>query len=360
MGPRPDILQTESLINCSRGRTRRVGVEPTMLSGAPGGGVSQKSCQGNLQVGNGRVAESRGPRAGRDTRLICVRVVGDCAFGWAEAANTSGVTVEVIVHLIVNNHMVSIFFALPKSCRCATAIRLFWLSGFGGMNFTTVLDSEQTAMSGKLFNLWQPLVAILALPSNLSRIHTGKLLAYFDWQRYKPYRHTLHHEAMGGVTRSCWFFVHVTRRVDLSPDKKIMTDDCYARTLQTALDDTVGKAVQMQTIKVFSKGESRTHHNAWGRVQVPQLDGWSLVFDSDGLVPDLVDLRLSWGEWFWVRARCVYSPGKNILRQIKYVELLGLWDYEGKLESTKWTEDIQKDVLKCLYALTEDRKSVSA
>ena len=71
-----------------------------------------------------------------------------------------------------------------------------------------------------------------------------------------------------------------------------MTEDCYAQTLQTALDDTVGKAAQRHTLEVFSEGESRANHNAWGRVQFPQLDGWCLVFNSDGLVPDLVDLQL--------------------------------------------------------------------
>ena len=80
------------------------------------------------------------------------------------------------------------------------------------------------------------------------------------------------------------------------------------------------------TLKVFSEGESHAHHNAWGRVQVPQFDVWSLSFDSDGLVPVVVDLQLSWGEWFWVRACCVYYPGKNILRPIQYTELLGLWE----------------------------------
>ena len=67
-----------------------MGVEPTMLSDAPGEGVSQESCQGHLQLGEGRVAESRRPRAGRDRRIVRVRVVGDCAFGWSEAANSWG------------------------------------------------------------------------------------------------------------------------------------------------------------------------------------------------------------------------------------------------------------------------------
>ena len=73
-----------------------------------------------------------------------------------------------------------------------------------------------------------------------------------------------------------------------------------------------------------------------------QFKGFALIFDSNGLVPGLVDLPLFWEEWFWVRAHYVYASGHNIIRKIQYTELLGVWDYEGKLESTNWTKDIQK------------------
>ena len=112
-GPRPYILQTVSGINCSRSRTGEVGFEPTILSGTPGEGVSQESCRGQLQLGKGRVVESSKPRACRDRSRVRVRVVGDCAFGWAEAANSWGATVEVLVHINLDNHLVSNTFALP-------------------------------------------------------------------------------------------------------------------------------------------------------------------------------------------------------------------------------------------------------
>ena len=208
----------------------------------PCAGVSQESCQGQLQLGEGRVVESSQPRAGRDRSRVRVRVVGDCAFGWAEAANSWGATVEVLVHINVDNHTVRNSFALPKYYWRDTAIQLCGRSAFDGVYFTTVLDSEQATMSGNLFNLWQPMVAIIALPSNLSRTQIGKFLAYFDRQRYKPYQHTLHYKAMCEVTHSCWLFLHLTRRADISLAKKIMTYACYAPTLQTALDNTVGEA----------------------------------------------------------------------------------------------------------------------
>ena len=154
------------------------------------------------------------------------------------------------------------------------------------------MNSEQAAMAGNRFNQWQPMIAIIALPSNLSRTQSNKLLTHFDWHRYKRYRHILHHEAMGGVTRSCWYFWHLTRHGNLFPSEKIMKDNWYARTLQTALDNTVGEGWQSQTLKVFSEGESRAHHNAWGQLRVPRFDDWALIFDRDGLVPDLVDLPL--------------------------------------------------------------------
>ena len=81
-------------------------------------------------------------------------------------------------------------------------------------------------------------------------------------------------------------------------------------------------------------------------MQVPHHKGWRLDFDSDGLVPDLVDLHILPSEWFWVRARCVYYPGKKVIRPLQYAKILGLWDYKGKLEATNWTDKMQEDILK--------------
>ena len=91
----------------------------------PFDGVSLEFGQGNWYTGELLVAESRDPRAGRNRESVLVRVVGDDAFGWAEAANACGVTVEVLVQLGFNNHRVSKLFGLPKSCICDTTIRRF-------------------------------------------------------------------------------------------------------------------------------------------------------------------------------------------------------------------------------------------
>ena len=84
--------------------------------------------------------------------------------------------------------------------------------------------------------------------------------------------------------------------------EKIITEAGYARTLQTVLDDTVGKYPYKHTLEAFSHEESLANQHIWGRVQTPHHKGWRLVLDSDGLVPDLVNLRSSLLGWFWVRA----------------------------------------------------------
>ena len=121
-----------------------------------------------------------------------------------------------------------------------------------------------------------------------------------------------------------------------------MTEAGYARTLQTVLDDTVGKYLHRHTLEAFSYEESLANHHSWGRVQTPHDKGWRLVFDSDGLVPDLVNLHSSLSDWFWVKTCSVYNSGNKILWPLWYAEILGLWDYEEKLETTSWTEDMQR------------------
>ena len=84
----------------------------------------------------------------------------------------------------------------------------------------------------------------------------------------------------------------MTKRATGFSPEKIMTEDSYARPLQTALDDTVGKGQPMPTLEVFSPEETLVNYNAWGRVRVPTQEKWRLVYDSDGLAPDLSDLPL--------------------------------------------------------------------
>ena len=112
--------------------------------------VSQGKRLGSEMV----VAESCSPRAGSDRGSVCVRVVGDGAFGWAEAANAWGATVEVLVHLKFNNHVVSDLLGLLKSVDCDTAIRGFQQRSFGGVFCATICNDAEAVMVAKLFNFW--------------------------------------------------------------------------------------------------------------------------------------------------------------------------------------------------------------
>ena len=63
-----------------------------VLQHTPGGEGSE-----DLRTGEARVRISRGCRAGGGRKDVRVRVVGDGAFGWAEAASVWGANVEIIV-----------------------------------------------------------------------------------------------------------------------------------------------------------------------------------------------------------------------------------------------------------------------
>ena len=167
-GPGSSLLKTDFLNNCSRSGTVGMDIRSKMLMDVPLDGVSQETGQGNRHTGELLVAESRGPRAGRDRESVRVRVLGDGAFGWTEAVNVWGATVEVVVHIIANNHRISALFDLPKSYGCATAARRFWKGESDGLFLSTIHAVEEAGVAGKLFNLWQPRFAILALTSSLT------------------------------------------------------------------------------------------------------------------------------------------------------------------------------------------------
>ena len=65
---------------------------------------------GELVVNNISRPKSRG---GRST--VCVRVVGDSSFGWAEAAQLWGASIDIVVHRIYPNHLLRDIFNHPKS-----------------------------------------------------------------------------------------------------------------------------------------------------------------------------------------------------------------------------------------------------
>lgn len=126
--------------------------------------------EGNLQIGEkvfntGCKSLSRGGR-----NSVMFRVVGDDSFGWAEAAALWGGTVEAVIHRQQPNHRINEPFYLPRSISVAAACSLSPAdSPWDGILLVTIRGEDDALDAGKLFEVWQPLIAILALPSSLSR-----------------------------------------------------------------------------------------------------------------------------------------------------------------------------------------------
>ena len=109
---------------------------------------------------------------------ILFRIVGDNLHGWAEAAGSWGRTVEAITHMVQYNHQFRAYFDLPCSISVAQAhCPPFADSPWDGILLAAIHGGADARDVGALFEAWQPLTAILALPSVLSRkernSHTG-------------------------------------------------------------------------------------------------------------------------------------------------------------------------------------------
>ncbi|KAL7525888.1 hypothetical protein ACHAXR_001204, partial [Thalassiosira sp. AJA248-18] len=195
----------------------------------------------------------------------------------------------------------------------------------------------------RLFTLWQPLIAIIAYPGDLNRAQRLQLLSLRP-AGYQRLDLSIQHSVTGGVTQAKWRFVHLSRMEGVSlTEDAIMMAPQYSQAMQTALDDTIGgdaKAVEFETLvegEPFSK-------LALARVTLDKGKKMKLLFDSQGLAPDVGHMPVA-ERYFWVQANSCMSPKKPIRRQIRYHELLGLWDYEGKQESVNWSHHQRRLVL---------------
>ena len=82
--------------------------------------------------------------------------------------------------------------------------------------------------------------------------------------------------------------------------------------------------------------------NPWG-VSLPanvtgvilSQEGEALVYDAEKLGPDVVTLSPDFCR-IWTRIGSVF--GSHQMRQVKDFEVLGMWDYEGKCESNRWSQ----------------------
>ena len=294
---------------------------------------------GELVVNNISRPKSRG---GRST--VCVRVVGDSSFGWAEAAQLWGASIDIVVHRIYPNHLLRDIFNHPKSIPISAIVDAPPLvKNWNGIMLATVSNLEESVDMNKLFYLWKPLICIIAFPVALTRAQRAKFLPTLPNNYHSKSFLRKHNIDHGGVTLSQWVFVHLSRLHGDIPKEAIMTASTYGRVIQTALDDTVGRHHTRVVLEPLSEDEPPRSDGAIGRIRVRAGSDLQLVYDSDGLAPDIGNLPRD-QRHLWVRAHSIRSPTEKVLRQITYYELLELWDYEGKLESKFWSREVRNEV----------------
>ena len=144
-------------------------------------------------------------RGGRSS--IIFRVIGDDSFGWAEAAALWGGDVDVIVHRQLSNHQINEQFNLPCSVPVALApVPPLANSRWNGILLITIRGENDAQDAGSLFERWQPLIAILALPSTLSRSKRNAYSSFnkgsFKQDGYDRRDIKISDASVGGVTES--------------------------------------------------------------------------------------------------------------------------------------------------------------
>ena len=179
------------------------GKEDLSISEAVQGELTKES----LQTGGEIVQTSSKPLSQGGRSSIVFRVVGDKSHGWAEAAALWGGTVELITHRSQDNSRIRAYFDLPCSIPVATAYRPpFPDSSWTGILLATILGENDARDVGALFEAWQPLIAILALPFSLSRNERSSYSGFKEgplkqpgylWKDIK-----VAHTEVGGVTES--------------------------------------------------------------------------------------------------------------------------------------------------------------
>ena len=218
----------------------------------------------------------------------------------------------------------------------------------------TIMNNEDATEVMALFKRWQPLIAVIAMPSSSSRRERA------SWAKAggpgtlnKQYiRRDIDctHSDIGGVTTASWHFVHYSRDEVIGPTQAVMMAPDFPRPLQSALHDTFGGYKKGRKL-VFEKTATTaplSGPNVIGYASIVNQMHRVPVYDASGLAPDIS--RLSGEEkYVWVRANSVYGSkqdSKKVLRAVDITELFAIWDYEGKAESQYWAKDFKSLVLR--------------
>ena len=134
------------------------------------------------------------------------RVVGDCSFGWVEAVASWGGRLDTIVHRKEDNHPISeAFNDLPPSISASQVLASTPAGiSFDGVLLATICDKDDALCVEACFLQWQPLIAIIVLPSLSSRKERALWTQFGNTRTFQAtyHRRGLHciHNDIGGVT----------------------------------------------------------------------------------------------------------------------------------------------------------------
>ena len=301
----------------------------------------------DLQPGE-RVVQQRSIVQLRTKRFeVRVRVVGEQSVAWAEASILWGATVDAWIVNDMDNDRLCGLLSLPRpiSPKVAASLRR-GPSGFEGVVMATLLSAEDAALLTKLVTLWRPAVVVVAGNLGGGRAARNTFCSTLnkvfgethDFFRY----YQLCHARVGGVTAAVCQ-VHAWTRKDAGVRREsLMMAEEYSRSIQTALDDTVGADIEGNQLDEPLLGEVLPEH-AVGFV-TGRNDDRRPVFDGKGRAPDLSALAQD-DRRILVLASSTFSKTR-VIRRIKHHELLGMWDYEGKLEAQGWTRPQRDEIIR--------------
>ena len=189
-------------------------------------------------------------RRGREK--VLVRVVGSNSIGWLESALAWGGVVEAVVHSVRHKNRIALkrFGSLGhldySSAAQLPPLHSFW----NGVMLATLGLRWDEGLILTMIQAWRPLIVIISMSASHSRSQVQAMLRDFSskistdtytWRTFKP-----SHSELGGVTMASCIIIHGFRKRcddDVLPRNLIMTAGHYKRTLQTVLDDTVGRTV---------------------------------------------------------------------------------------------------------------------
>ena len=260
--------------------------------------------------------------------------MGDDSFAWSEAAAAWGGSIEVIVHRHRSNHRLRGMFKLPASVSAASVLSSSLSTGnvWGGVMLATIRDQDTATDAGALFEAWRPRIAILALPTELSRrkrieyssavVEPAKRL---DYNRLIEV--PIRHGEVGGVTSTIWKFTYLTRDLGSLSKEAIMIAPQFQRPLQTALDDTQGPPGGKAVVFEEASDSQSLRSAVAGFASVKGVVSRVPVYDAKKVGPDLE--RLAPPERsIWVLASSVFRKGGKVVRPVNEAEQFSIWDYD--------------------------------